>query len=201
MLHNMENFGRYKYIVIGVILFVIIVLLIVTNAVRNQLNNSNSTNGNIDTNSLISGGPTITTVPLNSLKTAANIPTLPPSKGQGIDIDSKEVETSTSAIETLSKSLPYNKKFTSSQGIPIEILIPPPTLMENKWTLTIQIFGIDYQIPENDPQYNVMKNSFLDAASDVFRFIQSNGVDPNDLIVQWGDREFIQQRSAQWLQQ
>jgi hypothetical protein len=198
----MENFGRYKYIAIGGILFVIIILLVVTNAVRNQLNKNNSNTLNPDTTNVpLTGGPTITRVPLNNLKTIEKVPTLPPSKGQGIDINSKEVNTSTSAIETLSKSLPYNKKFTSSQGIPVEILIPPPTLLENEWTLTIQIFGIDYQIPESDPQYDAMKNSFLDAASDVFRFIQSNGVDPNNLIVQWGDREFIQQRSAEWLQQ
>lgn len=196
----MTPLSKYRFaIIIIVIIFVIIILVILNNAVRNRLNNTPDPEGSPDiTGSL---NPTITRVPLNKLKTANEVPTLVPERGQGIDIHSPQVQSSKTSIEKLSSNLPYSKTFTSAQGVPVEILIPPMNLQENNWTLTIHIFGPDYQMPESDPEYEEMKNAFLDGATDVMQFIKSNDINSDDIIVQWGDRIFIQERSTQWLQE
>lgn len=194
----MTPISKYKFaIIIVVISFVILILLLVTNAIRNRLNNTDPQQ--VETDITLSPNPTITRVPLNRLKTANDVPTLSPNRGEGIDIDSPQVKTSMSSIEKLSSALPFNRTFTTSQGITVEILIPPLSLLENSWTLTVHIFGPEYQIPTSDPAYTENKNAFLDGAAEVIRFIESNDVTTDDIIVQWGDRAFIQERSAQWL--
>lgn len=196
----MTPLSKYRFaIIMIVIIFVIVILIILNNAIRGSLNNNSNPEGNPEiTGSL---NPTITRVPLNKLKTANELPTLVPERGQGIDINSPQVQSSTTSIEKLSRALPYSQNITTSQGLPIEILIPPITLQENNWTLTVHIFGPDYQIPESDQEYEKMRNAFLDGASEVIQFIQLNDVSTDDIIVQWGDRAFIQERSNEWLQE
>ena len=63
----------------------------------------------------------------------------------------------------------------------------------------MQIFGIDYQSPENTTDYAIAKSTFLEAANKVFAWMESKGADPNKIIISWGDRQFIQERAEKWL--
>ena len=126
------------------------------------------------------------------------VPTLNPTEGYGLDIESPEVQSSISEINKIVNDLPYTKTF-SSNDITVEILIPSYKYIENEWTLTVHIFGIDYQIPQDDPQYNANKQAFLAAAQDVYYWLKSKNIATENLIIQWGDRAFIQERSEEWL--
>jgi hypothetical protein len=131
-------------------------------------------------------------------KTVQSAPTLLPTQGLGIDINSSIIQTSQNEIKKLVSNLPYKKTLTL-EGIDIYIVIPPPDLQENPWTLTVQIFGIDYATPQTDPTFTSQKNNFLQAVQDVNTWIQSNGVNPQNIIIKWGDKLFIQQRAEEWL--
>ena len=78
--------------------------------------------------------------------------------------------------------------------------IPAKDLQENTWSLTVQVFGIDYQVPENSQDYQIMKASFREAANAVFEWMKSNGVNPQKTIIRWGDKAFIKQQAEEWLQ-
>jgi len=44
-----------------------------------------------------------------------------------------------------------------------------------------------------------MKQSFKEAANDVFTWMQSKGADPRKMFIVWGDRKFIQDSAEMWL--
>src|SRR3990167_5571536 len=114
-----------------------------------------------------------------------NAPTYPPEIGQGIDIESELVQSSTSEVEKLYPYLPYLVDYQLSTGIIASIVIPAKDLQENPWSLTVQIFGIDYQVPADSQDYQLMKDSFREAANVVFEWMNSYGVDPQKLIIRW----------------
>lgn len=127
------------------------------------------------------------------------IPTNDPDKGGGIDLENALVRKSLAAINKLSPHIPYQKDITLSTGLPVTILIPEKNLQSNEWTLTVQIFGIDYEVTKASSNYETMKSSFQEAASMVFAWMESNGVNPNDVLIQWGDRAFIQEAAEEFL--
>ena len=129
-----------------------------------------------------------------------NAPTYPPDQGQGIDLGSQFTQTSIAEVQKLYPHLPYLKDYTLSTGLAVSIVIPAKDLQYNPWSLTVQIFGIDYELPPDDPEYQRMKTSFLEAANTVFEWIRSNGADPQKIIVSWGDKAFIQDQAEEWLQ-
>lgn len=143
--------------------------------------------------------PTITASLL--IQSKRNIPTYSPDNGQGVDIGSPTVQTSITEIEKLYPYLPYLKDYQPSTGFTVSIVIPEKELQESPWTLMVQIFGIDYNVPDNTEEYLRMKTSFLETANFIFEWMKSYGVDPEKIFISWGDRILIQDRAEQWLRQ
>ncbi len=128
-----------------------------------------------------------------------SLPVIPQSQGGGIDVKSQQVRQSTTEINKLTGSLPYLQNLVLTTGQTVDIAIPGKNLQLNAWTLTVQIFGIDYQSPENTTDYAIAKSTFLEATNKVFAWMESKGADPNKIIISWGDRQFIQERAEKWL--
>ena len=128
-----------------------------------------------------------------------NAPTYAPEKGQGIDLESEIIQSSTAEVEKLYPYLPYIVDYQLSTGLTVSVVIPDKDLQENPWTLTAQIFGIDYQAPQDSQDYELMKNSFREAAATVLDWIKSKGVDNNKIIIRWGDKALIKERAEEWL--
>jgi len=181
-----------KYVVIGVLILILIFLILVSRIFQSK-----------DINvPIINPKPTeiiSKDIPLENILTIDKIPTIAESDGYGLDMESTEIKDSISQIQKLQKSLPFQKTFTSSTGKEIEIYIPGSKLSENEWTQTVHIFGIDYQIAESDENYESEKKSFQEAADIVLSHLKSNGVSSEKVLIQWGDRTFIQDRSRLWL--
>ncbi len=119
--------------------------------------------------------------------------------GGGVNTSSPQVVDSAYEISKLTSSLPYQKDLNLSTGLKVNVLIPGQNLQINGWTLTVQIFGIDYQVTDGDKDYELMKKSFLEASKDIFSWMISQGVDPRKVIISWGDQSFIQQSAEKWL--
>ncbi len=130
-----------------------------------------------------------------AFKTITNIPTTT----EGIDENSIEVKNSIKEIENLYPHLPYSEELVSSTGVDLSILIPSREFQTNSFTLSVEVFGIDYNMPVDDPNYSNMQASFLEGAEKIFSFIKSKNVDPKKIIFSWGDRLFIQERAQEWL--
>lgn len=126
-------------------------------------------------------------------------PTYQPGKGEGIDINSKIVTDSISEIAKLESKLPYETDLKLSTRRTVSIIIPSRDLEPQPWILTVQIFGIDYISSKADKDYSLMKNSFREAAAHVFFWIKENGVEPEKIIVSWGDKAYIQDIAKDWL--
>lgn len=127
------------------------------------------------------------------------IPTLKPEQGQGINMNSKQIQQATFEIKKITPDIPYEKNITLSTGLSVSILIPPKELLDNPWTLSVQIFNIDYQVPPQDKEYEKMKKSFREAAYIVLDWIRSKGCDPNKMVISWGDKAYIQRTAEEWL--
>jgi hypothetical protein len=132
-------------------------------------------------------------------KTVQKIPTVAPENGFGIDTNSLIVKNSEKEIAKLSKVLPYQKEFITQNGIPVSILINAPQLQNNTWTLVIQIYGIDYSVNQDMNAYVPNKTAFREAAATVFAWLKEKDVLTQNLIVQWGDKEFIENKAQEWL--
>ncbi len=131
-------------------------------------------------------------------KSKLNVPTYTPDKGQGVDINSQIAQESISEIDKLSPYLPYLNEYKFSNDLMASIVVPTKKFQDIPWILTVQIFGIDYQVPKDSKDYQLMKSSFLEAANAVFEWMKSYGVDPQKVIIKWGDKEFIQKQAEEW---
>ncbi|CAN5170849.1 hypothetical protein BH09PAT2_BH09PAT2_00310 [soil metagenome] len=148
----------------------------------------------------ISITPTKTPNTINIVsKNLEDAPKLAPEKGGGLDISSNVLKESALNIEKIISKLPYNKNLTSNEGVNIEILIPNSKYQENRWTLLVNIFGIDYEVPAGTPEYVAMRNAFREGAADVFAFIKDSGADPEKIIIKWGDRSIVEDRAIEWV--
>jgi len=127
------------------------------------------------------------------------LPRIPDEQGGGINTQSQIVKTSQENLKILAPKLPFSKQITTLDGIAIEIVMPVQEHVMNDWTLLVNIFGPDYQIPETDPQYDIMRRAFLTGAEEVFLFLEQNSIDPKNVIIQWGDRRITTVRSELWL--
>lgn len=128
-----------------------------------------------------------------------NLPTYAPEKGRGIDLEAPLIKNSTREIQKLYKFLPLNREVRLSTGLTVSIIIPAQNLQSNPWTLTVQIFGIDYEVPQSDSRYLLMRNSFQEATRVVFNWMKNNNANLQDIIISWGDRKFIQDRAEEWV--
>lgn len=121
-------------------------------------------------------------------------------EGYGPRIDSPLIKSAIKEKKNLIPFLPFDKKSMLSTGVEVSIVVPSEKYQHNAWTTTIQIFGIDYDISvDDDPDYERTKESFLEASRIVFDWMKSHGVDHNQMIINWGDKAFIQERAEQWL--
>jgi len=128
-----------------------------------------------------------------------NLPTYVPGKGRGVDLEAPLIKNSTREIQKLYRFLPLNQEVRLSTGLTVSIVIPAQNLQSNPWTLTVQIFGIDYEVSQSDSSYPLMKNSFQEATRVVFNWIKNNNANLQSIIISWGDRKFIQDRAEEWL--
>lgn len=128
------------------------------------------------------------------------IPTLALEQGSGVNTEAESVQTSIAEIEKLSAYLPYKKDYTLSTGIPISVVIPSRELLNNPWTLSVQVFGINYHTSPSDTDYVVMKRSFLEAVSDTNSWLLSHDANPAKIYISWGDNPIINKQANGWLQ-
>lgn len=179
-----------KIIVLALSLILFLLIFLIFN-LRSQ-NNKQSIKPTIS--------PTVTEIsgiPVVSL--AYSVPTLQPQEGRGVNINAPVVQKSQQSINILKNFLPYEKSLKTSSSIDVTISIPQINLQDAPWVLSIDIYGIDYQTPVNDPQYPIMKEAFREGANDTFTWMKSKGIDPESVIVSWGDKEFIRKRADEWL--
>lgn len=142
--------------------------------------------------------PTVTittTHPINS----DLLPTMPPSKGFGVDRQSPVIIGSQTEIAKLIPSLPYINKIKTSEGLDVNIYLKPEDYQKIPQILNTEISNIDFQVSPQNPNYNQIKNSFLEAANNIFSWVKSNGADPNKIIFIWADKKFDRERANQWL--
>jgi len=127
-----------------------------------------------------------------------NVPTLESSKGIGLDTNSEIASESAFAINRLNEILPYqrNLRFFDKE---VSIYVPNSDLQDNVWSLTVHIDGINYMIKKDDPNYQKEKGAFLSSANDVFSLIKSVNIEPEKVIITWGDKNYIHERSKAWL--
>lgn len=126
-------------------------------------------------------------------------PTFAPSEGMGIDVLSEPIQKSISEIAKIESSLPFKKTVLLSTGDEADILIPKRSSFSNKWTLTIYIDGLNFNIHPQEPEYDKIRTSFLEAANIAFDWIREGGADPTKMYINWGDRAFIQEKAEVWL--
>lgn len=148
---------------------------------------------------ITSPSPVPTKYPLLKSVNPPEMKSLPSGKQGGVDIESDPIKNSQLEIEKLNPSLPFEETLRLESGEEVTILIPSPSLQINPWTLTVQIFGLDYQIPEDDSNYELIKESFLEASANAFGWINSKGANPEKIIISWGDKAFIQESAEKWL--
>ena len=132
-------------------------------------------------------------------KAVTTIPTLAPQEGEGVDVNSPIVQSSISEIEKIKVKLPYKKTIRTDDGKEIDIVIPSQDIMDNNWTLLVNVNNIDFQIDESDKDYDATKTAFLIGAQDVYYWLKSQGVNTEKIIIQWGDRATAQSRATAWL--
>lgn len=180
------------YIAVGIILFIILVTMVIllTGAKPESPKkiNTEPTRSAADPDRIV---PPI----------IRNAPSLPPEQGGGIDENSSLVQGSINEIQKLYPYLPYSKEFVSSTGVEVSILIPRQSLQSNSWTLTAQVFGINYNTSPDQPDYETMRAAFIEASSKVFKWVEQNGADPRKIIYVWGDKKFIQDQTIKWLRE
>ncbi len=183
----MESIKKYKtYIFISI--FGVILLLLI--GISSSLNRKTPEPITPVPNQLISN---------NSFKSTQQLPTLPPSKGNGLDIQSKEVKASQKQIDTLSQSLPFRTTVKLDTGESAIVGIPSGQYQDNQWTLIVYS-DIDFISPVGTPEYNTSKKLFLKAAQTIHDWIISKGADPSQIYIQWGDDAVTQNRAKDWLQ-
>lgn len=151
--------------------------------------------------------PTIPPSVINNLPSkispilTTELPFNPPEQGGGIDLKANIVQESQNQIAKLLPFLPYESDFKADDGQKFTILIPGAEYQKTSWVLDVQIFGVDYQVDENDPDYTAQKEYFLSAASSIFDWIKTKGGNPEKIIINWGDKHFIRERAEKWLNQ
>lgn len=138
---------------------------------------------------------------VNDVIEITEVPVLAGPNEAGIDINSAEVKLSQRSIQKLEQVLPYTATVTSPDGIEVEVVIPPVDILSNDWTLLVQIFGPDYQVPEDDPQYEIMKRAFLSGVANTLAFLDLHDINHSEIIIQWADRAVLQNRIDQWLEE
>lgn len=137
------------------------------------------------------------------VKNTANPPaiaSLPKKEGtQAINTNEPIVQSSESEVQKISAYIPYITEITTPGGTNLSIVIPEKSLQTDPWKLTVQIFGINYNVLPEEPDYQKERSAFIFGANHVFAWMREKNVDPEKVIIKWGDRAFIQQKAEEWL--
>ena len=80
------------------------------------------------------------------------------------------------------------------------VIISDKTSQTNIWTLEVDVFGLDYRLSQEDSEYALMKKSFQLAVASINKWIKEKGVDPQKIMIIWGDKEYIQNKSQEWME-
>ena len=134
-----------------------------------------------------------------SYKKNGFIPTYTPEKGRGVDLEAPIVASSIQEIKKLYPFLPY-ENVIKNPNTEITIIIPDTTSQTNPWTLEVDIFGLDYRLLKEDPEYSTMKSLFLSTVASINKWIEEKGADPKKIMIIWGDKEYIQNKSQEWME-
>lgn len=129
------------------------------------------------------------------------VPTKPQSEGGGVNLESQLVQESQREIAKILPQLPYQNSFIGGSGKTVSILIPSSQFQTTPWVIDVQIYGVNYQLPESDPNYNNERSAFLNAAANIFEWVKAQGADPEKIIFNWGDRAYIREQTQKWLNQ
>ena len=181
-----------KKIILFVFLLILFgILLILNNSIKQKTSNTIS--------------PTSTPPQNNaeknpSYKKGLFIPTYSPEKGGGVDLETPLVANSMKEIQKIYPFLPYEVTIKTPTNQEVDIVIPDKTSQTNQWTLQVDIFGLDYHLIKGTPEYATTKNSFVYAVASLNKWIEGKGADPKKIMVIWGDQEYIQNKSQEWLE-
>lgn len=147
------------------------------------------------TSSIARGSSKIKPILINEL------PYKPVGDGGGVNLESPVVQQSQGEVTKILPFLPYETSLQTPKGEIISILIPGAQFQTTPWVLDVQIFGIDYQVNKGDTDYDVQKNLFIEATTNVFNWLEISGVDPRKIIINWGDKAYIRESAEEWLNQ
>lgn len=187
--------GRTKKIILTVFLSIIVITVLIVLFAKKQI-----------APKISPVAPTITPFPQNnseinpSYKKNMFIPTYTPNKGSGVDLQAPLVADSMKEIQKLYPFLPYVETINANTDQEVDIVVPDKTSQPNPWTLHVNISGLDYNVAKGDQNYIPMKNAFINATSSVYKWIQDKGADPKKIMIIWGDKEVIQNKSQEWLE-
>lgn len=126
------------------------------------------------------------------------IPTLAPSEGQGLDLQSEPIIESVNELAKIKGKLPYIKTINSGSKI-VEIVIPERKYQDNDYTVLVNMSGIDFRVASDSNDYFDNRKAFILAAEDVFAWLKQNNVDIKKIIIKWGDRTFMNDKANTWL--
>ncbi len=129
-----------------------------------------------------------------------SIPVKPVEEGGGADLEDQAIQASITELEKIKEHLPYFSSHTLSTGLLIDISIPDNLLENTPWILTVYITGVDYRTTDDDPQYQLNRDSFIEAAGLVLNWLESKGADTSRIYISWGDRAYEREMAEQWLQ-
>src|SRR3989344_1273005 len=151
--------NKLLYLIIASLILLLISVVIFSNLIKGYLVNRNVAPVPSASPAPSGVAPTAVVLPDDMVKgqSIRNVPTLNPTKGLGLDLDSNEIKNSIAQIEKIKTKLPYKKSFKSSGGLDVDILIPSYDLLMNKWTLNVNVFLLDFEIPPENPEYEKTK--------------------------------------------
>ncbi len=181
------------YLILAILFFILILLTIVLFSTKNNEEGSEEI--------IFFPTPSIANnLPLQAKPILIeDIPFVPQSEGGGVDLSSSLVQNSQREIAKILPLLPYENKFQSSSGEMIEISIPSASYQETSWVLDVQVFGINYQTIETDPDYQIQKGNFIKAVSEIFGWMKESNINSEKIIINWGDKEYIRRTAEKWL--
>ena len=129
--------------------------------------------------------------------TPRDLNTVPMASDQSVDLNSSAIQESKLEIDKIKPKLPFRENFTANSGTAVEIFIPKIGPDESEWALTIQVTGIDYQIPTSEEQN--AKQAFLQASNRIFDWLILQGINPNKLYIVWADKKYARDKIDSWL--
>lgn len=187
---------KLQLIITALIVFVIVIFIFLMSSSSNRFDQNKQPV--IKITPTLNSSPTVTimvTKPINS----DLLPTLSPSKGSGVDRQSPIMINSQTEIAKLMPNLPYQTKIKTNEGLDINIYLKSEDYQKISQILNAEISNIDFQVSPQDTSYNQIKNSFLEAANNIFSWVKLNGADPDKIVFNWADKKFDRDRANQWL--